>query len=84
MLYMFQLLLTLLCELIFYLLNFIAKILPSSHHSNEHTLDNDMVQQQLIQLRAARSALVLQHDDISCQLASIEVSLQRLTQISLP
>ena len=80
----FQLLLTLLCDVIFYLLYVIAKILPSSHHSNQPTIDNDTVQQQLIQLRDDHSALLLQCEDISRRLTNIEESLQWLTQISLP
>jgi hypothetical protein len=73
-------LLDILCDLILYLFNTITKLLSTLRSSDRQLKQGETVQQQLVRLQAARSALQIQRADIAKRLEEIDAAINQLTQ----
>ncbi len=78
-----KLLLDILCDVIFHLFNTITNLLSTVRSSDQRLNQGETVQQQLVRLQAARSALIIQSTDIAKRLDDIDVAIQKLNQEQL-
>jgi hypothetical protein len=71
-----------LCDFVVFILTTITNILSALHRLSRHLLIGDSLHHQLIRLQANRSALLIQKEDIPCQIAEIDMAIKHLTHLN--